>query len=178
MGDFLNLIENIQKDKERFSELVNKMDPLICKYMRILYKDEKEDVRSELVLALWEAVTKLKYAENEGQCVTYIVNALRNKFHELYRNSRKDHDNYFASEMTMLDTATFEEEEYGNLVVKSDLNKYLEEYTGLRHEIYKAILFENLSDHEIAKTYDVTRQYVHRLKKQLYLDLKEKYFKI
>lgn len=126
MGDFLNLIENIQKDKERFSELVNKMDPLICKYMRILYKDEKEDVRSELVLALWEAVTKLKYAENEGQCVTYIVNALRNKFHELYRNSRKDHDNYFASEMTMLDTATFEEEEYGNLVVKNDLNKYLE----------------------------------------------------
>lgn len=141
MGDFLNLIENIQKDKERFSELVNKMDPLICKYMRILYKGEKEDVRSELVLALWEAVTKLKYAENEGQCVTYIVNALRNKFHELYRNSRKDHDNYFASEMTMLDTATFEEEEYGNLVVKNDLNKYLEEYTGLRHEIYKAILF-------------------------------------
>ncbi len=79
------------------------MEPLICKYMRVLYKDENEDVRSELVLALWEAITKIKYVENEGQCVTYLTNALRNKFYELYRNSRKEHDNYFSSEMTMLD---------------------------------------------------------------------------
>ncbi len=154
------------------------MEPLICKYMRVLYKDENEDVRSELVLALWEAITKIKYVENEGQCVTYLTNALRNKFYELYRNSRKEHDNYFSSEMTMLDTEMFEENEYDDLIVKSDLDKYLEEYTGMRHEIYKSILFENLSDHEIAKKYDVTRQYVNRLKKQLYLDLRKRYFEI
>ena len=62
MGDFLNLIENIHQDKEQFSKLVITMNPLINKYTRILYKDDKEDVRSELILALWEAVTKLKYA--------------------------------------------------------------------------------------------------------------------
>lgn len=78
----------------------------------------------------------------------------------------------------MLDTEMFEENEYDDLIVKSDLDKYLEEYTGMRHEIYKSILFENLSDHEIAKKYDVTRQYVNRLKKQLYLDLRKRYFEI
>lgn len=178
MGDFLNLIENIHQDKEQFSKLVITMNPLINKYTRILYKDDKEDVRSELILALWEAVTKLKYVENEGQCIMFMNNALRNKFYELYRNSRKSHDNQFVSEMEMLDTTTFEEKQYGDLVVKTDLDKYLRKYSGLRYQIYRAVLFENLSDYEIAVKYDVTRQYVHRLKKQLYSELKEKYFEI
>ena len=42
------------------------MEPLINKYMRKLYKDDKDDVYAELILALWEAVTKLKYVENDG----------------------------------------------------------------------------------------------------------------
>lgn len=177
MGDFLNLIKNIHKDKEQFYNLVIKMNPLINKYMRILYKDEKEDVRSELVLALWEAVTKLQYVENEGQCITYISNALRNKFYELYRNSRKVHDNRFVSGMEVMDTTIFEEPEYDNVVVENDLKRYLSEYTGLRYQIYKSILFENLSDYEIAIKCGVTRQYVNRLKRQLYLDLRKRYFK-
>lgn len=178
MGDFLTLIKNIHEDKEQFSDLVIKMNPLIKKYMRILYKDEKEDVRSELVLDLWEAVTKLQYVENEGQCITYLSNALRNKFYELYRNSRKDNDNQFASRMEMMDTTIFEETEYGNLIVENDLKKYLSEYIGLRYQIYKSILFENLSDYEIAIKYGVTRQYVNRLKRQLYMDLRKRYFEI
>lgn len=178
MGDFGNLIENIHRNKEQFSELIEKMNPLINKYVRILYKDEKEDIRAELVLALWEAVTKLKYIEDEGQCVSFIVNALRNKFYELYRNSRKKHDNQFCSEMEMMDTATFEEVAYDDLVIKNDLEKYLEEYTGLRYQIYKTILFENLSDQEVGIKYNVTRQYVNRLKRELYSDLRERYFKI
>ena len=39
MGDFLTLIKNIHEDKEQFSDLVIKMNPLIKKYLRILYKD-------------------------------------------------------------------------------------------------------------------------------------------
>lgn len=178
MGDFLTLIKNIHGDKEQFSNLVIKMNPLIKKYMRILYKDEKEDVRSELVLALWEAVIKLQYIENEGQCIAYLSNALRNKFYELYRNSRKEHDKEFCSEMELMDTIIFEEVEYEDLVVKNDLDKYLKEYAGLRYQIYKTILFENLSDQEIAVKYNVTRQYVNRLKRELYSDLRKRYFKL
>lgn len=35
-----------------------------------------------------------------------------------------------------------------------------------------------LSDYKIAKKYNITRQYVHRLRKQLYLELRERYFDI
>ena len=31
----------------------------------------KDDVYAELILALWEAVTKLKYVENDGQCLRF-----------------------------------------------------------------------------------------------------------
>ena len=47
------------------------MAPLINKYTRLLYKDEKEDINSELILALWEAVLKMKYYEDDGKCLVY-----------------------------------------------------------------------------------------------------------
>ena len=38
------LIYDIKKDKEKFGLLIEKFDPLIKKYVRLLYKDDKEDV--------------------------------------------------------------------------------------------------------------------------------------
>ena len=49
MEDFVSLINSIYKDKEQFPRLIELMNPLINKYARTLYKDEKEDVRSELI---------------------------------------------------------------------------------------------------------------------------------
>lgn len=59
MGEITSLIEDVQKDKDQFAKLEQAMEPLINKYMRKLYKDDKDDVYAELILALWEAVTKL-----------------------------------------------------------------------------------------------------------------------
>lgn len=101
MGDFINIIQKIQSDKNYFIELVEKMNPLINKYMRLLYKDEKDDVCSELFLALWEAILKMEYFDNEGQCINYLTNALKNKFYELYRKSAKVHDNEYLAENTV-----------------------------------------------------------------------------
>lgn len=50
--------------------------------------------------------------------------------------------------------------------------------TLLQYKIYKDILGGELSDYKIAKKYNITRQYVHRLRKQLYLELRERYFDI
>ncbi|MFR6082027.1 MAG: hypothetical protein ACLUIF_09370 [Roseburia sp.] len=177
MEDFVSLINSIYKDKEQFPRLIELMNPLINKYARTLYKDEKEDVRSELILALWESVSKLNYIENEGQCVLFITNALKNKFYELYRNSKKIHDNQFASEIEKFSVIAYEERDYENLILRYDLKKYLKKYNGLRYQIYNSIIFENLSICEIAEKYNITRQYVNRLKNELYLELKNKYFK-
>lgn len=179
MGDLLELIKEIREDKEKFVHLVDKMNPLIKKYIRLLYMDEKEDTYSELILALWEALVKMKYAENEGQCLMFLSNALKNKFLELYKISKKYYDKQLDYKLDINQGISFVSEmEYINLELSIDLKDYLNKYSGLKYQINYSILIERLSDADIANKYGVSRQYVYRLKKQLYEDIKRQYFKL
>ena len=63
-------------------------------------------------------------------------------------------------------------------IIEEDLKQILKKYKGMKYKIYKDILGGELSDYKIAKKYNITRQYVHRLRKQLYLELRERYFDI
>ena len=92
MKEWCKLLMDIKQDKEVFAKLIEYMNPLINKYVRLLYKDDHEDMRGELILALWESVVKIDYCNNEGECFSYINKALKNKFLELYRKSKKLHD--------------------------------------------------------------------------------------
>ena len=121
---------------------------------------------------------QLKYVENDGQCLRFLEKALQNKFYELYRSSRKKHDNQFASEMEMIDITVYEENKFIDIIIEEDLKQILKKYKGMKYKIYKDILGGELSDYKIAKKYNITRQYVHRLRKQLYLELRERYFDI
>lgn len=47
------LIKEVKKDKEKFELLVCEMEPLIRKYVKNLYKDDKEEMQAEMVAALW-----------------------------------------------------------------------------------------------------------------------------
>ena len=51
MGEVSSVIQKIREDKNNFGMLLERMKPLINKYTKLLYKDEKEDVYSEMVLA-------------------------------------------------------------------------------------------------------------------------------
>ena len=93
MGEFTTLIQQTKEDKDNFYLILERMKPLIDKYCRILYKDESDDTRAELSLSLWEAIQKISIYENDAQIVTYLKNAVTNRFHELYRKSCK-RDNY------------------------------------------------------------------------------------
>ncbi|MCI9435724.1 MAG: sigma-70 family RNA polymerase sigma factor [Lachnospiraceae bacterium] len=92
MREWCKLLKDIKNNKDEFAKLIEYMNPLINKYVRLLYKDEAEDIREELILALWESVLKINYCNNDGECFSYINNALKNKFLELYRKSKKRHD--------------------------------------------------------------------------------------
>lgn len=59
MGEIVMLINEIRDgNKDAFCILMDKMQPLINKYSYSLYKDNREDIQSELYIALWEAVKK------------------------------------------------------------------------------------------------------------------------
>ncbi len=175
MGDFINIIQKIQSDKNYFIELVEKMNPLINKYMRLLYKDEKDDVRSELFLALWEAILKMEYFDNEGQCINYLTNALKNKFYELYRKSAKVHDNEYLAENTVFLDVPNIEDPYLEYILRSDLENIVNQYSGKKKKICLNIIETDQSDLEIAEIYNVSKQYVNRLRRFIYNKLKDQY---
>lgn len=78
--EIFKLICDIKEDKEKFVLLIDKFEPLIKTYVRLLYKDEKEDVHAEMVAALWEAICNIEYYDDDGQIVNYLIRALYRKF--------------------------------------------------------------------------------------------------
>lgn len=169
MGEFVELIEEIKKDKNQFYKLINKFEPLIKKYTKKLYKDDEEDVRAEYLLALWEAVQKMEYSRCDAEIVEYINNAIQMKFLELYRKSRKLHDredNETLDEKTPIQA--FEEKEYNEVLFRQDVKKFISNYTGVKKQIFSLIMEENMSDSDIAERIQKSRQYVHRIRRFLY----------
>jgi hypothetical protein len=180
MGEIVSLIQKIQadKDEDAFKELINEMEPSIKKYEGLLYKDEKEDVRSEMTLALWEAVPKIKYYKNEKSCFAFLCNALKIRFLELYRKSRKWHDNQTPIEDVSACNVS-NVKNIGNLdnvVFNIDVEIFLREYTGKKQEMFRMIITSNESDIEIAKAFSVTRQYVNRVRRELYKEIRNRNF--
>lgn len=178
MGEIMSIIQEIQTDKNTFTKLAVKMEPLIKKYVRLLYKDEKEDVRSEMMLALWEAVIKMEYCEKEGECIAYLCTALKNRFFELYRKSKKEHDHLLPIEdddvLNMIGVESTEDLE--DVIFNIDIELFLEEHAETRNKIFRMIILENKSDTEIAKVFYVTRQYINKLRKELYKEMLDKGF--
>ena len=177
MGELKISIQEIQKkDLDKFYEIVKKMEPLMKKYMRILYKEEKEDIHSELVLALWEAVIKMTYVEEEGQIMSYLCKALHMKFLELYRKSRKQHDLEFDFVDFIAPDRQVEEREYSNRITEHDMNNLVKDFSGIKKDIYLSMLLGSFTDVQIAFKFGISRQYANRLRKQLSYILQKEYF--
>lgn len=159
------LIYDIKKDKEKFGLLIEKFDPLIKKYVRLLYKDDKEDVYAELVAALWESVCNMEYYyDDDGQITNYFIRALRNKFLELYRMSKKKHDNTSDIDEFDLNKIVGYVNAYDDLLILNDLNKMRHKLSNRKRKIFDLIFYEGYSDKEVATELGISRQYVHRVR--------------
>ena len=72
MKDFKCILTEIKSgNKNAFIELVEQFSPLITKYSHLLYKDEFEDMKSELTVALWQAVCNIKKYDINKSLNTY-----------------------------------------------------------------------------------------------------------
>lgn len=183
MSEKLNEIirEFLDGDKQKFLLIVQRMNPLICKYVRHLYRDEKEDMRSEFILSLLEAVNKLKYYEDEWACFTFLCNALKNRYLELYKKSKQR----FINEVCTGADSDFEIMSggkelyiYCEVEFRKDLMYYLSDYNDRQRKILLSLIIEGKSDSEAALLYHISRQYVNRLKRKLYKEIKIKYYEL
>lgn len=161
------LIYEIKDNKERFALLVDRFEPLIQKYVRLLYKDEKEDTYAELVAALWEAVYSMEFYDNDGKIVKYLSTALRNKFLELYRTSRKYHDHIAEADETTIYNITSEQDSYNDQITFDDMSIIEKKLCGRKKKIFRLIFYNECSDKEVAMKLGISRQYVHRVKNEI-----------
>ncbi len=137
---------------------------MINKYVRLLYKDEKEDAYAGLVAALWEAICNIEHYDNDGQVTNYLIRALRNKFFEMYRISKRFHDNMSSIDQTDLSQIESFCNEYDDLIILNALWKVRNKFTGKKRKIFDLIFYEGYSDMEVATELGISRQYVHRVK--------------
>lgn len=175
MGEFVDLINNVKQDKNMFNLIIDKMEPLINKYVYLLYKDDKEDARAELISALWEAVCNISFYNNDGQIVRFLSIALKNRYMELYKSSRKIHDYELNIEdkQEVIQNLVFDRNTYDDVIFNITIIKFVNRYNGIKKDIIYLILIERLTDAEISKRLKITRQYVNRVRRNLLEKLKE-----
>lgn len=161
------LIYEIKQNKEKFYLLICQFEPLIKKYVRLLYKDEEEDIYAELVAALWEAVCNITYYNNDGQITNYLSRALLNKYFELYRRSRKYNDNTIEIGEEKLEAYIDKNNNYEKIITSNDMESFKNKLSGKKKQIFELVYLMGLSDREVAAELNISRQYVHRIKRNL-----------
>ncbi len=168
------LIEEYRKgDDDQFLLITERFSPVILKYVKLLYKDEREDTISELKLSLLEAIHKIEYYSNEGQCFIFLNSALKNRFFELYRKSKKKFDHEMLLDRDYDFCSAYNE--YSDTELKEDLKKYLSYYNDKQRKILFSIHIEGKSNTEVASEYHVSRQYTNRIKNKLCQEIRNKY---
>lgn len=176
-NNLLNLITKYKSgETNAFLEIQNKMQPLLTKYARALCFEEFQDMYSELTLALLECINAIKFYNNEYQILRFINRAITNKFHELYRISKRQLGNIQINEDSIIEKQHLHahySDLFSDLILNKDLISYIASLPNGKKKYAYSILIEELTDIEISKKYCVTRQYVHRLRKFFYKQLLE-----
>lgn len=161
-------------DRERMlSEIISKMTPIINKYARRLYYLEYEDMKQELLIAIIEAVMRIETYDKEGQCINYLVSAVKMRYWELCRKSTNNQDSYANVELLYEYPDKKVKDQFEEIEFMLDLNNLKKVDNEMKREVFNYILTGNMSDAEIAKRLNVSRQYINRCKKRIFESLRE-----
>ena len=162
-------------NKDEFELLMDMFMPLINKYVKYLYKDDNDDVKAELFMALYDAILKMKYCDNEAKSIAYIKKSLKLKYLELYHKSKQYHEHMELIEDTFMEKYSMDKNLFQEIEIHNDLKKIIEKYNNQTYEILYFIVFEELTDTQIAKKFKITRQYVNRKRRELIKLLQDQY---
>lgn len=161
------LIKEVKEDKEKFGLLECEMEPLIRKYVKKLYKDDKEETYAELIAALWEAVCRIGSYEDDIKVKAYLNNAVKYKFLELYKESCKYNNNTLVVEEEELNKKESFDHSYLDVVIMEGMERIRKRLNGKKRRIFELIFYREYTDSQTASELGVSRQYVHQVKKSL-----------
>lgn len=160
---FATLVKEAKVDSEVMLRLLVILDPLIKSYIKKLFFMEVDDAKQEIVLAIIEAVNSITKCLSDGECFTYISNAVKFKHAYLCKKNIRKEQNEDLYEKD-LETAYLEKYENVNMMV--DLQKKISLLSKNQKEIFEYLIL-GYSDREIAEKLNMSRQYINRIKKKL-----------
>ena len=167
----------IQIKRKQFEKIIDKLNPIITKYVRAIYDGDKEDIREEYILALWEAVNKIQYVNSDGECLKYLHTSIKNKFHELYRKQKIHRDNEVKNVGELFwDFLESSENQYSYIICVESVHQILNLNSKKEYDIVHKMFIEEMTDVEIADIYKISRQYINCIRRKYKKKLKEKLF--
>lgn len=161
--ELANMIYQAKENRELIQTLINRFQPLINYYCKKLFFLESDDAKQELYLAIIESIKSIPYCETDGQCITYISNAIKFKYCFLCKKNltkEKVEDCYAKCEEEIYI------EDYKNVELRYDLSKIISKLPEKQGKILQYAL-NGYSDIQIAEVMGVSRQYVNRIRKQV-----------
>lgn len=171
MCNFFSLIVDFQNgNTEAFTQIMEKMSPVINKYSRRLYYFEYEDARQELLISLFYAARVIPQFSTDEQCVKYLASAFYHRFCALYRQTQHLSD---SKEIPVENPEFYVPYVSCNCVsdyplFNLDIRQFIQHLKNPKHrQILIFFLYGYLNDREIADILHTSRQYVHRTRKSL-----------
>lgn len=166
------IMEYKNGNKNSLERIINKMYPLINKYARKLFNLEYEDMQQEMIIAVIEAVVKIKSIHSEYECLAYIVTSVKNKYLEMTRISLELKNIDLNNNYDFILKLENNNDLFLDIEFEYDLKKSCKINSSMKKKIVEYILFQGLNDTEIAKELHISRQYVNRCKKEIFSSIK------
>lgn len=160
-------------DEDALVELIELYSPIINKYARYFGREMYEDAQQELRIAVIEAARSIKYVEQEGKCVNYIVRTIKHRFVTLYNKQREYNE---REELTDELVEPLHEDLYKDVEIYTDILQFCKQFNEIQQAIIKGIVIYDYGDSELAQRKGVTRQYINRVKKKLFAEMRQVFF--
>jgi RNA polymerase sigma factor (sigma-70 family) len=153
--------------QESMLAIIVKFTPLINKYCRKLNYDGAE---TDLIITLIETIKYIQKNDiisSEKQIVGYIATSIKNKYIQL----SKKHGNIIKTELPLdFDkNHTLHVDIYDNILIY----ELLDNLTVLQREVITKKFIKDMSDVEIAKSLNISRQAVNKIKCRALKKLKD-----
>ena len=156
---FANLVNKAKNNSEAVMEILKIMKPIINKYVKKIYFMDKEDAEQELNLAIIEAIQRI------SNCIVYIENAIKFKYAHLCKSNirREEAEGKYVEELKEVLVGETSLEVEKTIDFKSKVQQLSE-----KKKQILTYLYLGYTDNEIAKELGNSRQYINRVKKELF----------
>lgn len=158
---------------DALEQLWKQMLPLIKKHAGKTHFMEYDDACQEYSTALIEAINKIRIYDTDGQCLKYLTTCIKNKFCFLYKHYCTEVANEIFDDIIDTENAT---NTYDDIIFFADIANFIEKLPSeTKRNIASLSILQQKSDAEIALQLGLSRQYINRIRKEIYRELSALY---